>query len=40
MEHKGTVMIETDRLLLRRFEEADIEAAFRNWTSDEKLRNF
>lgn len=40
MEHKGTVMIETDRLLLRRFEEADIEAAFRNWTGDEKVTKF
>ncbi len=40
MEHKGTVMIETDRLLLRRFEEADIEAAFRNWMSDEKVTKF
>jgi len=40
MEHKGTVMLETERLILREFEEKDIEPAFRNWTSDEKLTEF
>jgi len=40
MEHKGTVMLETERLILREFEEKDIEPAFRNWTSDEKVTEF
>jgi len=40
MEHKGTVRIETERLVLRQFTEADIEIAFRNWTSDDKVTEF
>ena len=40
MEHKGTVVIETKRLLLRRFNMDDIEFAFKNWTSDEKVTEF
>lgn len=40
MEHQGTVLIETDRLILRKLEMTDSEAAFRNWTSDEKVTEF
>lgn len=40
MEHKGTVRIETERLILRRFTEADAEPAFRNWMSDGKVTKF
>ncbi len=40
MNHLGTVQLETERLLLRRFIENDIEAAFNNWTSDEKVTEF
>ena len=40
MNHLGTVEIESERLLLRRFVEDDIPAAFRNWTSDEKVTEF
>ena len=40
MEHKGTVVIETERLLLRPFNVDDIELAFKNWTSDEKVTEF
>lgn len=40
MEHKGTVRIETERLILRQFTEGDIEAAFRNWTSDDRVTEF
>lgn len=40
MEHKGTVRIETNRLILRKFTEADIEPAFRNWTSDDKVTKY
>ncbi len=40
MQHKGTVRIETERLILRRFERDDLEAMFRNWASDEKVTEF
>ena len=40
MNHKGTVPIETERLLLRPFIEADIQPAFANWTSDEAVTKF
>lgn len=40
MNHSGTVRLETDRLILRKFTEKDIEPAFRNWTSDEKVTEF
>jgi len=40
MEHKGTVLIETDRLILRRFTETDIEPAYQNWTSDDRVTEF
>lgn len=40
MNHKGTVKLETPRLLLRQFTEKDAAAAFANWTSDEKVTKF
>ena len=40
MEHKGTVLMETERLILRRFNENDIEPAYRNWTSDDRVTEF
>lgn len=40
MEHKGTVKIETERLILREFVMDDTEAAFRNWESDSKVTEF
>jgi RimJ/RimL family protein N-acetyltransferase len=40
MKHLGTVKLETKRLVLRRFEYADSEAAFRNWTSDPMVTEF
>ena len=40
MEHKGTVVIETERLLLRPFEIDDVELAFNNWTNDNKVTEF
>lgn len=40
MEHKGTKTIETDRLLLRKFCLSDAGAAYKNWTSDEKVTEF
>ena len=40
MEHKGTKTIETERLLLRQFNENDADAMFRNWESDDKVTEF
>lgn len=40
MKHKGTITIETDRLILRKFTVDDVDAAFRNWTSDENVTEF
>lgn len=40
MEHKGTVTIETERLILRRFTIDDAEAAFKNWTSSDAVTKF
>lgn len=40
MKHKGTITIETDRLILRKFTVGDVDAAFRNWTSDENVTEF
>lgn len=40
MEHKGTKTIETERLLLRKFNENDAGAMFRNWESDSKVTEF
>lgn len=33
MEHKGTVTLETPRLILRRLTLADAEPMYRNWAS-------
>ena len=40
MNHLGTVTIETKRLILRRFVEADAAAAFYNWENDVKVTEF
>ena len=40
MNHKGTVKIETERLVLRAFVIEDTEAGFRNWMSDERVTEF
>ena len=40
MNHKGTIKIETERLILRRFTMKDAEAMFNNWASDEKVTEF
>lgn len=34
MEHKGTIRLETERLILRRFTMEDVEPSYKNWTSD------
>lgn len=40
MEHKGTVEIETTRLILRKFTMEDTKAAFNNWESDDKVTEY
>lgn len=40
MNHIGTQCIETDRLILRRFELADAQAMFDNWASDDEVTKY
>ncbi|HPX93132.1 MAG TPA: GNAT family N-acetyltransferase [Bacillota bacterium] len=40
MVHKGTVRLETERLILRRFTVADAEAMFKNWASDPEVTKY
>ena len=40
MNHQGTVILDTERLVLRRFTVADADAAFRNWCSDDAVTRF
>ena len=38
LTHIGTQTIETERLILRKFEYSDCNAVFKNWASDEKVQ--
>lgn len=40
IQHKGTISIETIRLLLRRFEPEDAEDMYYNWASDPEVCRF
>ena len=40
MKHKGTVKLETERLILRRYVQEDAEAMFRNWVNDPDVTRF
>lgn len=40
MEHKGTITLETKRLILRKFALSDAEAAFKNWMSSDNVTRF
>ena len=40
MDHRGTKTLETERLILRAFSLADAPAAYKNWTSDERVTEF
>ena len=40
LEHKGTVDIKTDRLLLRKFQIIDAEEIFEAWTRDERVAKY
>lgn len=40
MNHIGTIQLETDRLILRRFTIDDAESVFNNWTSDDEVTKY
>ena len=40
LKHKGTVIIETQRLILRRARVEDAEAMFRNWANDSEVTKY
>ena len=40
MTHKGTITLETERLILRRFTVEDAEAMFRNWCADPDVTKY
>lgn len=40
LNHLGTVKIETDRLILRKFMMSDSNAMFNNWANDEEVTKF
>jgi len=40
MNHKGTVALETERLILRRFILDDAEAMFNNWANDAEVTKY
>lgn len=40
MKHCGTQTIETDRLILRKFEKEDAAAMYKNWASDPEVTKF
>ncbi|MDE6389568.1 MAG: GNAT family N-acetyltransferase [Lachnospiraceae bacterium] len=40
MQHKGTKILETDRLILRKFRIDDAEQMFHNWASDVEVTRF
>lgn len=40
MKHKGTKRIETENLILRKFELSDAKAMYENWASDSEVTKF
>lgn len=40
MDHKGTVKLETERLILRRYAPGDAEGMLRNWAQSERVTRF
>ncbi len=40
MKHKGTILIETDRLILRKFKDTDSNNMFKNWGSDANVTKY
>ena len=40
MNHRGTKVLETERLILRKFEASDAPAMYKNWASDPEVTKF
>lgn len=40
MNHKGSIKLETERLILRPFKENDAEEVFKNWTNDDEVSKY
>ena len=40
MEHRGTITLETDRLILRKLKVSDAVEVFKNWTSDDEVSKY
>lgn len=40
LDHKGTIIIHTDRLTLRRFTPDDAEQMYENWAKDERVTRY
>ena len=40
MEHKGTVQLASERLILRQFCMQDAEAMYRNWAGDDAVTRY
>lgn len=40
MEHQGTIKIETNRLILRKFKIEDADIMYRNWASDDEVTKY
>ena len=40
LNHKGTITLETQRLILRKFKLEDAEAMYSNWSSDEEVAKY
>ena len=40
MEHKGTKVIETERLILRPYKKSDAQQMYNNWATDERVTKF
>lgn len=40
MTHRGTKVIETERLMLRKFEISDTEEMYKNWASDDEVTKY
>ena len=40
MNHIGTIRLETDRLILRRFTMDDAEGMLNNWASDDEVTKY
>lgn len=40
LRHQGTITLETERLILRRFKETDVKNMFKNYASDEEVAKY